>query len=199
MAERAAASRDALMSAALELVADGRAARASISEVCRAANVTRPTFYQYFSSVDDLLGQVIAERLARHQDAAYALDPDAPEEAFAAALERFLDLIWADRRLVEAMRVPAPDGGMSRDKAIDAIFSRIMQRIGPDRFTAETTLSARFAAAGTVELLGRWLSSGNPQRERAAYSAALQRLTHAVMADWETSPGHGSAGRGHAD
>lgn len=185
MAERVAASRDSLTTAALELMADDRPGKVSISEVCRRANVTRPTFYQYFGSVDDLLGQVVAERLAAHQDAAFALDPEASDAAFAESLERFLDLIWTDRRLVGVMSSHAPDREVSRDKAIEAIASRILQRTKPDQeVTAEHALSARFAAAGTVELLGRWLSSDDPGTERATYAAALQHLTQVTMADW---------------
>jgi len=74
--ERVAQSRRALTGAVIDLMRTSPARRITITEVCRRANVTRPTFYQHYASLDDLVGRAVAERLREHQQAALALDAD---------------------------------------------------------------------------------------------------------------------------
>lgn len=63
MDPRARRSRDRLFAAVLELAAAGRIDDVSVSEVARAAGVTRDTFYRHASSVSELLTMALAERL----------------------------------------------------------------------------------------------------------------------------------------
>ena len=102
--ERVAQSRRALTSAVIDLLRTSPAGRITITEVCRRANVTRPTFYQHYASLDDLVGRAVAERLREHQQAALALDADVPDADLQASIGRFLDRIWGDRNLVRALR-----------------------------------------------------------------------------------------------
>ena len=180
MAERVARSKHALTQAVLELLRDQSTERITITDVCRAANVTRPTFYQYYRSVDDLIAEAIAQRLGQHQATAFAIGTSTPQGQFGEALAHFLNLIWEDRNLVFLLRSRDIDLVRLRMASVDVISAQIIaHRLADDDPTVE--LRARFAAAGTTELLGAWLASDNPQEEQPLYTALLLDLMSVVM------------------
>jgi len=181
MAERVARSKQALTDAVLTLLRDEAPGRITITKVCQLANITRPTFYQYYKSVDDLIGDVIAQRLYQHQATAFGLDANAPAAEFDAALQRFLQLIWDDRNLVFMLRHRDVDPVRLRTESVAIISSQIvahMPNAGP-----QVALRARFAAAGITELLGAWLATTNPAQLQSTFTSLLVDLVHAVMHD----------------
>ena len=181
MAERVARSKEALTEAALILLRHEAINRITITQVCQLANVTRPTFYQHYRSVDDLISQAIADRLQQHQDTAFALDADAPEAEFDAALGRFLSLIWDDRNLVAILRSSDINLAQLQMASVATIARQIVTRM-PDSDDPEVWLRARFAAAGVTELLGAWLATPDPGTQQKMYTRLLQELIHAVLA-----------------
>ena len=180
MAERVARSKAALTEAVLDLLHEGQAGKITITQVCRRANVTRPTFYQHYDSVDDLVSHAVTDRLRAHQDTAFAMDPGSPQ--FDAALARLLDLVWADRRLVEVLHTSAAGTTLSHRTSVDVIAASILARM-PQPVTPQVELRARFTAAGTTELLASWLATDHPEELRDTYVALLQDLAHAVMTE----------------
>lgn len=178
--ERVAQSRRALTGAVIDLMRTSPARRITITEVCRRANVTRPTFYQHYASLDDLVGRAVAERLREHQQAALALDADAPDADLQVSLGRFLDRIWGDRNLVRALRNTGAAPAITHRASVDVLAERILARL-PGPHAAQTRLRARFAAAGITELLADWLDSEDPARVRDTYARLLRDLTAAVM------------------
>ena len=178
--ERVAQSRRALTSAVIDLLRTNPAGRITITEVCRRANVTRPTFYQHYASLDDLVGRAVAERLREHQQAALALDADAPDADLQVSLGRFLDRIWGDRNLVRALRNTGAAPAITHRASVDVLAERILARL-PGPHAAQARLRARFAAAGITELLADWLDSEDPARVRDTYARLLRDLTAAVM------------------
>lgn len=182
--ERVAQSRRALTGAVIDLLRTSPAGRITITEVCRQANVTRPTFYQHYASLDDLVGQAVAERLREHQQAALALDADAPDTDLQVSLGRFLDRIWGDRNLVRALRNTGAAPAITHHASVDVLAERILARL-PGPHAAQTQLRARFAAAGITELLADWLDSEDPARVRDTYARLLRDLTAAVVSPAE--------------
>ena len=180
--ERVAQSRRALTGAVIDLMRTSPARRITITEVCRRANVTRPTFYQHYASLDDLVGRAVAERLREHQQAALALDADAPD--LQVSLGRFLDRIWGDRNLVRALRNTGAAPAITHRASVDVLAERILARL-PGPHAAQTRLRARFAAAGITELLADWLDSEDPARVRDTYARLLRDLTAAVVSPAE--------------
>jgi len=180
MAERVARSKEALTDAALVLLRQEAINRITITQVCQLANVTRPTFYQHYRSIDDLISQAIADRLQQHQETAFALDADAPEAEFNAALGRFLSLIWNDRNLVDILRSSGINLAQLQVASVDTIARQIVERL-PDPDDPEVWLRARFAAAGVTELLGAWLATPDPEVQQTMYTRLLQDLIHAVL------------------
>lgn len=60
---RVAHSRSVLKQALLELLESVELQSISISQLCKAAEVSRPTFYQHFGTVDDVLTAIVQDRL----------------------------------------------------------------------------------------------------------------------------------------
>jgi len=90
-----------------QIVLESGAERISILEVCKAANVSRGTFYRYFSSQDELLDAFSRHKRDRfHQSLLEATEPfDDPDERFDALiayLEHYLEHGRARRLLVVA-------------------------------------------------------------------------------------------------
>lgn len=90
-----------------EILLKSGAERISILDVCRAANVSRGTFYRYFGSQDDLLDAFSDHIRARfHQSLLEAvlpyIDPDERFAAIIAYLDQYLETGRARRLLLVA-------------------------------------------------------------------------------------------------
>lgn len=126
---------DALMAA----LADGEGLEVTISALCARAGVSRPTFYQHFDSVEDLLAAAMRRRLD---------DLDATAGSFAEVLRSLardratygahLD----DVRILPTVALTLTEWAMERIRA---------QHPGLDPAAVE------FAAAGATRLLIGWL------------------------------------------
>ena len=180
MDQRVASSTSALSEAVLALLREGRAGKITITEVCSRANLSRPTFYERYDSLDDLIALAITERLGYHRATAFGLDPDSPE--FNASLGTYLDAVRSDRRLAEALPAVPAAVGISRRSAIDAIAARMLSRTTPvGTPTTEATLGARFAAAGITELIAGWLATEHPEQDKSLYIRLIIDLTRACL------------------
>lgn len=96
-----------ILAATEEIVLESGAERISILDVCKAANVSRGTFYRYFSSQDELLDAFSRHKRDRfHRALVEATEPfDDPNERFDALiayLENYLEHGRARRLLVVA-------------------------------------------------------------------------------------------------
>lgn len=179
--DRVGRSKAALAAAMFDLLQSEPPDRITITQVCRQADITRPTFYQHYRSVDDLMNQVVADRIQEHQDVAFAIDPDVAQGEFDKALDQLLDLIWADRKLVRAMRAGSVVTGFSYQASVDRLAERILARVDVP-LTEQIRLRARFAAAGITELLANWLATDRPGELRTTYATLLQELARVTMA-----------------
>lgn len=93
---RKARTRQALVDAAIRLIAEGKGDRASIQEITDAADIGFGSFYNHFASKDDLFrtaSEETLERWARMLDAACEGLQD-PAEAFAISLRMSGRLPW---------------------------------------------------------------------------------------------------------
>jgi AcrR family transcriptional regulator len=81
-----------ILTATENIVLESGAERVSILDVCRAADISRGTFYRYFASQDELLDAFSRHKRERfHRALAEAVESyDDPDERFA-ALVRYLD------------------------------------------------------------------------------------------------------------
>jgi AcrR family transcriptional regulator len=93
---RKARTRQALVDAAVRLIAEGRGERASIQEITEAADIGFGSFYNHFSSKEELFevaSEEALERWAEVIDAACA-GLDDPAEVFATSLRISGRLAW---------------------------------------------------------------------------------------------------------
>ena len=176
---RKARTRQALIDAAIRLIAQGRGERASIQEITEAADIGFGSFYNHFASKEELFhtaSEEVLERWGQMIDAACA-GLDDPAEVFAISLRISGCLAWthpeiagfitgAGLELLDAPRGLAP-------RALRDI--RAGQATG--RFTipdAEIALSA--IAGGLLGLLR--LHQRNPER---VAETAVDELTEACL------------------
>ncbi len=102
-----------ILSATENIVLESGAERISILDVCRAADVSRGTFYRYFASQDELLDAFSRHKRERfHVALAEAVEPyQDPDERFA-ALVRYLDH-YLEHGRARRLLVVAPEYAIS--------------------------------------------------------------------------------------
>jgi AcrR family transcriptional regulator len=176
---RKARTRQALVDAAVRLIAEGRGERASIQEITEAADIGFGSFYNHFASKEELFqtaSEEALERWAQVIDAACA-GLDDPAEVFATSLRISGRLAWdhpdlaafitgAGLDLLDAPRGLAP-------RALRDI--RAGQTAG--RFTVSDPEIALSAIAGGLLGLLR-LHARSPERVDAS---AVDELTEACL------------------
>ena len=176
---RKARTRQALVDAAVLLIADGRGERASIQEITEAADIGFGSFYNHFVSKEELFqtaSEEVLERWAQMLDAACA-GLDDPAEVFAVSLRISGRLAWTHPEIAAFVTgvgldlLDAPRGLAPR--ALRDI--RAGQATG--RFTipdAEIALSA--VAGGLIGLLRR--HARDPER---VTETSVDELTAACL------------------
>jgi AcrR family transcriptional regulator len=88
---RTARSRAALIAAATELVDERDVSSVSIHDICAAAGVSRPTFYQHFGDIGTVVQAAAVGRLLEVFDAAVDLErPDEPAVMLDAGVKRLM-------------------------------------------------------------------------------------------------------------
>jgi AcrR family transcriptional regulator len=175
-------TRAALITAMSDLVREGGGKPISVSDLCRRAGVSRPTFYGHFRTTDDVLAAAIEERFARlgatPAGSGAAADPS---EVFTAMLDEL-----AGDRVVYGR---ALDGGEAYAHARLAIEAWLAARIG-ERFAstvdgaataAERRRRTEFAAAGVITAVATWLRETRADEEAVVLSRDLQRLILRVL------------------
>jgi AcrR family transcriptional regulator len=164
-------SRAQLTAALSELARERPAAQVSVSALCAAAGVSRPTFYQHFSSVDDVLTALLDERLARVSVGSDD-DHDVP-----ATLTRFLGEIVLDRPAYQALL--AEDGLANGPGETLRVW---MARRLADHFGFASAAEARvvYASAGAVAVIAAWLRDPDAEDE-TAMAERLWALTTSVL------------------
>jgi AcrR family transcriptional regulator len=125
--KRKAQAREAIVSAALDQLADGGYASATVQVVAARAGVATGTVYRHFPSKEEPFEAVVTARLRDLIDGARGLagDPD-PGQAFFGFLARFRHEVAAKRDLPDAIAVP---GSLQDDlrAALDVLLRRAQQ------------------------------------------------------------------------
>ncbi|MFD9378410.1 TetR family transcriptional regulator [Streptomyces sp. NPDC059999] len=134
MQKRSELTRQALVRAATELIANGRLADAGLVNICRIAGVSRGALYHHFSSTAELVAEVYAQAHARTA----ALAEDSFEGSPAGAPARFsaaLGTAMGEDRLVRAgMRLSAEgseEPPWLRDELLDRVHAKVVEGARP--------------------------------------------------------------------
>ena len=176
---RKARTRQALVDAAVRLIAEGRGERASIQEITEAADIGFGSFYNHFVSKEELFqtaSEEVLERWAQLIDAACAGFDD-PAEVFATSLRISGRLAWTHPEIAAFIT----GAGLDLLDAPRGLAPRALRDIragqAAGRFTipdAEIALSA--VAGGLVGLLR--LQASKPER---VTETSVDELTEACL------------------
>ncbi|MFD4137316.1 TetR family transcriptional regulator [Streptomyces goshikiensis] len=154
MQKRSEQTRQALVSAAARIIADGRPADAGLVNICNTAGVSRGALYHHFSSTAELTAAVYGQARARTTTLAEEAF-EGPAESAAARFCSSLCTALRDEELVRAGTQLAADGGAGpprlRDDALDLVRRHLASAGGE---LAELADLAVVVTAG-LESLGR--------------------------------------------
>lgn len=194
MAQTQSRSATALRAAVVRLAQQQRADHIKVSELCRAAGITRDTFYRYAATPIQLLSQVLNDDLDAYTTLTQDLPSapaggtvmDAPTRAWLEHVCRFENVYRQALRphlpmeMREVLLTRIQDFMLAHAAKHPHIRPVIDGRAMDDR---GIRLAAAFAASGSVGAIEAWLNSG-PIGELSVPSA----LIHASAAAWWFSP-----------
>lgn len=157
----------------------------SIAEISRAAGVSRPTLYQHFGSLSNLMRAAAMVRLVALFETVPPPEVDATSPSVSATVLRALLHELERRRSFYLAVLDSTAGREVREDVIEFLAARIVDvtGLGPAIEEVESTAEdvnehAMFLAAGALWRTERWL------RDEDAESAEqlAQRLTHILTA-----------------
>ncbi|MFD4175994.1 MULTISPECIES: TetR/AcrR family transcriptional regulator [Streptomyces] len=131
MEKRPERTRQVLISAAADLIADGRFADAGLANICRTAGVSRGALYHHFGSIAELVAGVYEQASERvdglFEEAFEKSATDAPAE-FSITLGAAL----LDERLVRAGVRIGPSGTDDPPRLREEILAKLRERVVAD-------------------------------------------------------------------
>lgn len=152
---RIAHSRRALKDALVELTKTVSAEKISVSALCKAAGVSRPTFYQHFTDVDDVYSAFIEDRLDRFgEELRQTVSTGASLESLISQMmarldeagPRYIDVLGAGGVLPRARKVV--------HHWISAQCAQIHYGRTVDELTTEEHYRVSFLTGGVMSVLG---------------------------------------------
>jgi AcrR family transcriptional regulator len=176
---RKARTRQALVDAAVRLIASGRGERASIQEITEAADVGFGSFYNHFASKEELFDTAsteVLERWGQLIDEACAGISD-PAEVFARSFRISARLGWTHPDIAHFIT----GAGLDLLDSANGLGPRALRDIkaaqAAGRFTVRNPDLAVVAVAG--DLMGLlWLRQRHPDR---VDESAVDQLTEALL------------------
>ncbi|SDU54979.1 TetR/AcrR family transcriptional regulator [Gordonia westfalica] len=168
---RSVRSRTALLDAARGLVLEQGSGAITISAICQRAQVSRPTFYQHYSSPDELLADMVRSRF----DDILASVPESDRDDTPAVIRRVLADIGAQPRAFAGLLGDRATWGQVRS-AFEEWLTEHLAEAHPDARPSDLD----FAAGGTVRLVAIALAAGSEsQLDQTADD--VWRLVQAVL------------------
>lgn len=160
-----------LRSAVLELAAARPIGELTVTDVCRAAGVTRDSFYRFAANPDELLASALAERMEAVQPGEFARMPLSEVRA---RLYRSLDdlIDFVDRhagllRLASRPHLSAPLRALIVDQCSVGLGEYLVvnpsilpEVEGPALTAGDRSILVALTANGTVGAVEQWLSLG---------------------------------------
>lgn len=157
---RAERSRTQLTDALTTLLGSRDGRQISVSALCAEAGVSRPTFYQHFTSIDEVAVAGVEQRFRRLR--AELADPDGPDLTYR-LLVSFLEDLERERPAWQRTIGSGTAFSATRD-AVERWFADRLAERTPD--AGQTVV--RFAAAGFLGAVRAWmLQDDGPERPSA--------------------------------
>ena len=185
MDARIVRSREALIQAMDDALRDGDSKLPSITELCAAAGMSRPTFYQHFRDVPALVATAGVDELQKHFGG--VVDGlsigDDWEQAAPSVIRDLISRLFGEgdyfRRVLEASDTHAFQGSV-----VDYLTERLLTftplgaavRGGAD--PVHLARAATFIAAGVTWLVVEWIKQG---AERPSVEAAADEVSQLLI------------------
>lgn len=157
-------TKKAIYEALVELMQKKSLNSITVTELAAAANINRKTFYTYYSTVNDVLDEVINELISSLKDLMYAMSEDynmlSPQTLFA-----FLNTIMSDADIVRAL-FTSDNGNMLFNKLQKALQETLLKElidndikmnIPPEQYP----LISSFVAGGMIYVYYEWITNPN--------------------------------------
>jgi AcrR family transcriptional regulator len=167
---RVSRTRAALVAAVEDVLEQGSWSDLTIGGLCTRAGISRPTFYQHFSSPEDLLGTTIRHRL--DQARAGACDPRDKPQVLAAALTRLDDERAEYACLAEHPTVYA--------QVLAAFQEWLAERIR-EEFPEAGDITVSYVVGGIAGVMGRWLATTTDRPSPDELARTLWTLNRTVL------------------
>lgn len=150
-------TRSALVAAAAEVFARLGYAHTTIADIAGAAGTSRPSFYQYFTSKDEIFEAVVAqlhERLIEVQDVP-DVDPGDIASVAQCSIAAYLEAYVREQRLLVVLEHQSLD-----DPALRALYDEIVEHAGAraQRFIERAIREGGARPAASPEALVRALA-----------------------------------------
>lgn len=161
---RPARSRAALIDAATEALSASDPGNLSITTLVKTAGVSRPTFYQHFTDVHELIHAAALTKLSAAFDTLLPADPTASVAIFTSEVStNLLKQLQVDADFYRNVLTISGNSSLVAE-LIDFLSHRFLNRpVVAERFTAKTpdltSDYAQFVAAGVAWLAVRWLAT----------------------------------------
>lgn len=176
---------DNILTATEQIVLESGAERISILEVCKAAGVSRGTFYRYFSSQDELLDAFSRHKRDRfHRALVEATEPfDDPDERFEALIEYLEN--YLEHGKARRLLTVAPEYALGFFKRIfhDSIV-RFEDVLGPVFDVWDERLGSKIDRELVCEMLIRYVLSEQlvpGSTDRRSLPRRVSRMVAAMM------------------
>ena len=161
---RPARSRAALIDAATEALGTSDPSNLSITTLVKTAGVSRPTFYQHFTDVHELIHAAALTKLSAAFDTLLPADPTASVAVFTSEVStNLLKQLQVDADFYRNVLAISGNSSLVAE-LIDFLSHRFLSRPAvAERFTTKnpdfTSNYAQFVAAGVAWLAVRWLAT----------------------------------------
>ena len=157
-------TKKAIYEALVELMQKKKLNSITVTELAAAANINRKTFYTYYSTVNDVLDEVINELISSLKDLMYAMSEDynmlSPQTLFA-----FLNTIMSDVDIVRAL-FTSDNGNMLFNKLQKALQETLLKElidndIKMNILPEQYPLISSFVAGGMIYVYYEWITNPN--------------------------------------
>lgn len=164
---------DMLLNAALKLLEEKGEAQFTTRNVCAIANITAPSLYHHFGSVDGLLSAAIEQAFSQFLASKQAaVQSDDPATALREGWDDYVRFAAARPRLYAAMMSRVLDGAEipAASQAYSLLLSRIsaiamQNRLAPSVDDAASIIWASANAASLLYVTAQLRSTGAPSTE----------------------------------
>ncbi|MBR6796855.1 MAG: TetR/AcrR family transcriptional regulator [Clostridia bacterium] len=147
-----------IKTAMLELLESNPLNKISVTDVCKAADVNRSTFYAYYEDVQSLVYDIESDIL-NQLPASAPMDIDT-DERFAAELENFLEFIKANKSMFNFIMIHL-SGEEFTERQVKYIAERYQSRVARSD-NLRLRYSYAYCIYGTIGLIKDWIKASFP-------------------------------------